>query len=71
MIHRQGKPVGMHYLSHQSVDGAHGVVVVVAVTPGNANDLEPYLECIEYMCSHLGLKIKTVGADSAYGTSLI
>lgn len=61
----------MHYLSHQSVDAAYGIVVDVAVTPGNANDSEPYLERIEYMCSHLGLKIKTVSADSAYGTSLI
>lgn len=71
MMHRPGKPVGMHYLSHQSVDAAYGIVVDVAVTPGNANDSEPYLERIEYMCSHLGLKIKTVSADSAYGTSLI
>lgn len=71
MMRRPGKPEGMHYLSHQSVDAAHGIVVDVAVTPGNANDSEPYLERIEYMRSHLGLPIKTAGADSAYGTSLI
>lgn len=61
----------MHYLSHQSVDAAHGNVVDVAVTPGNAHDSEPYLERVEYMRSHLGLKIKAACADSAYGTSLI
>ena len=61
----------MHYLSHQSVDAAHGIVVDVAVTAGNANDSEPYLECIEYMRNHLGLNIKKTGGDSAYGASLI
>lgn len=71
MLHRPGKPQGMHYLSHQSVDAAHGIVVDVAVTPGNANDSEPYLERIEYIKNHLGLKIKAAGADSAYGASLI
>jgi len=71
MLRRPGKPEGMHYLSHQSVDAAHGIVVDVAVTPGNANDSEPYLGRIEYMREHLGLDIQTAGADSAYGTSMI
>ena len=71
MLRRPGKPEGMHYLSHQSVDAAHGIVVDVAVTPGNRNDSEPYLERIEYMREHLGLNIQTAGADSAYGTSMI
>ena len=61
----------MHYLSHQSVDAAHGIVVDVAVTSGNTNDSEPYLERIEYMREHLGLPIQTAGADAAYGTSMI
>lgn len=37
MLHRPGKPKGMHYLSHQSVDVAHGIVVDVGMrlyTPG-------------------------------------
>ncbi len=71
MLQRPGKPEGMHYLDHQSVDAAHGIVVDVAVTPGNANDSEPYLGRIEYMREHLGLDIQTAGADSAYGTSMI
>ena len=53
------------------MDPAHGIVVDVAVTGGNVNDSGPYLERIEYMRKHLGLTIKTAGADSAYGTSLI
>ena len=71
MLKRPGKPAGPHYLSHQSVDIAHGIIVDVAVTPGNVNDSGPYLERIEYMQDHLKLPIKTAGADSAYGTSLI
>lgn len=71
MMRRPGKPEGMHYLSHQSLDAAHGIVVDVAVTPGNGNDSEPYLGRIEYIRDHLGLDIKAAGADSAYGTSLI
>ena len=61
----------MHNLSHQSVDAAHGIIVDVAVTPGNANDSEPYLKRIEYMCRHLGLKMKAAGTDSAYSGSLV
>ena len=71
MLRRPGKPEGMHYLNHQSVDAAHGIVVDVAVTPGNANDSEPYLKRIEYMREHLGLDIRAAGADSAYGASMI
>lgn len=71
MLRRPGKTEGMHYLSHQSVDAAHGIVVDVAVTPGNANDSEPYLGRIEYMREHLGLDIQIAGADGAYGTSMI
>lgn len=71
ILNRPGKPVGPHYLSHQSVDSAHGIIVDVAVAAGNAADSVPYLDRIEYMRDHVGLDIHTVGADSAYGTSLI
>lgn len=71
MLKRPGKPTGPHYLSHQSVDIAHGIIIDVAATPGNVNDSGPYLERIEYMRNHLELDIKAAGADSAYGTSLI
>ena len=58
MLHKPGKPGGIHYLSHQSVDSEHGIVVDLAVTVGNANDSEPYLERIEYMCEELRLNIE-------------
>ena len=71
MLRHPGKPLGIHYLRHQSVDAAHGIVVDGAVTAGNVNDLEPYLERVEYMCNHIGLNIQDTGADTSYGTSLI
>ena len=71
LLGRPGKPDGMHYLSHQSVDAAHGIVVDVAVTPGNTNDSQPYLGRIEYMRNELRFDIQIAGADSSYGTSMI
>ena len=71
ILNRRGKPEGMCYLSHQSVDAAHGIVVDAAVTPGNANDSGTYLGRIEYMREQLGFNIQTAGADGAYGTSMI
>lgn len=70
-LKRPGKPEGMHYLDHQSVDAKNGIIVDVAVTPGNVTDATPYLERIEYMREHLGLPIEAVGADSAYDVSLV
>jgi transposase len=70
-LRRAGKPQGMHYLSHQSVDAANGIVVDVAVTPGNVNDATPYLGRVEYMRDGLGLPIETVGVDSGYDISLV
>ena len=71
MMHRPGKPEGMHYLSHQNINAANGIIVDVAVTPGDVSDSVPYLECIDYKRNHLWLDIRTTGADSAYGTGLI
>jgi len=71
MLNRPGKPRGMHYLSHQSIDAANGIVVDVSATPGNENDSGPYLQRIEYMRDELGFDIETACADSAYGTSMI
>ncbi len=70
-LKRGGKPQGMHYLNHQSVDASNGIVVDVAVTPGNVNDATPYLERIEHMRDNIGLPIETVGVDSGYDISLI
>ena len=68
-LNRPGKPEGMHYLDHQSIDGKKGIIVDVAVTPGNVADCVPYLDRIEHMENMLD--IKAVAVDSGYDTSLI
>jgi len=70
-LNRPGKPQGMHYLDHQSIDTKNGVIVDVAVTPGNINDATPYLDRIDYMREGIGLPIKAVGVDSGYDIALV
>jgi len=69
-LRRPNKPLGMHYLDHQSIDAKHGIIVDVAVTPGNVTDGTPYLDRIKYM-QKFGLPIEAVGVDSAYDISLV
>ena len=69
-LSRPSKPHGMHYLNHQSVDAKNGIIVDVAVTPGNVTDATPYLNRIRYM-QEFGLPIEAVGVDSAYDISLV
>jgi hypothetical protein len=71
MLKRPGKPKGMHYLDHQSIDPKNGIIVDVVVTPGNTTDATPYLDRIEYMREHIGLRIEAVGVDSGYDVSLV
>jgi len=59
----------MHYLDHQSIDAKNGIIVDVAVTPGNVADCVPYLERIEHM--EKTIDIEAVAVDSGYDTSLI
>ena len=70
-LNRPGKPEGMHYLDHQSIDAKHGIIVDVAVTPGNVTDATPYLDRVEYMQKRIGLQIEKVGVDSGYDVSLV
>jgi transposase len=71
MLNRPGKPDGMHYLDHQSVDAKNGIIVDVAVTPGNVTDATPYLDRIEYLRENIGIPIEAVGVDSGYDISLV
>jgi len=70
-LNRPGKPLGMHYLDHQSIDAKKGIVVDVAVTPGNVNDATPYLDRIDYIRETIGLPVEAVGVDSGYDMGLI
>lgn len=48
-LNRPGKPKGPHYLSHQTVDCDHGIILDVTVTSGEVNDAVPYLRQIEHV----------------------
>jgi transposase len=63
-LNRPGKPKGMHYLSHQSLDTDHGIILDVAVTPGNCYDNEPYLDQLERVGRIVAIHAAT--ADAAY-----
>ena len=67
-LNRANKPHGMYYLSHQTLDTDHGIVLDVAVTAGDASDKTPYLEQMERVISLLPVQKAT--ADSAYDFGL-
>lgn len=62
---RPGKPEGQYYLSHQTLDTDHGVVLGMTVTPGDVHDSVPYLEHLEPIHRDV-FPIQTATADAAY-----
>lgn len=62
---RPGKPEGPHYLAHQTMDTDHGVILDVAVMPGDANDSAPYLAQLERIHQNI-LPIRAATAGAAY-----
>ena len=68
-MNRPGKPVGPHYLSHQTLDTDHGIILDVVVTPGDVNDSVPYLDQMEYIHKNV-IPVQAATADAAYDFSL-
>ena len=68
-MNRPGKPVGQHYLSHQTLDTDHGIILDVTVTPGDINDSVPYLDQMEYIHKNV-VPVQTATADAAYDLPL-
>lgn len=64
-MNRPGKPRGPHYLSHQTVDTDHGIILDVRTTPGDVYDSVPYLDQIEHVHRDI-LTIQKAAADAAY-----
>lgn len=62
---RPGKPEGQYYLSHQTVDCDHGVILGVTVTPGDVHDSVPYLDHLEEIHRN-ELPVQAATADAAY-----
>ncbi|MDI3299344.1 MAG: IS1182 family transposase [Bacillota bacterium] len=65
-MNRPGKPKGYHYLSHQTLDAKHGIILDVHVTPGNVNDHEPYPERLRRIVETFGLSIQAAAMDRGY-----
>ena len=70
-MHRDGKPQGFFYLDHRTVDSKNNIITDVFVTPGNVNDVKPYLSRLAVQIKKFGFNVKYVGLDAGYNTSAI
>jgi Transposase and inactivated derivatives len=70
-MNRDGKPKGFFYLDHRTVDSKHNIITDVYVTPGNINDVDPYVERLDIQIKKFNFKTKYVGADAGYLTNNI
>ena len=70
-MHRDGKPQGFFYLDHRTVDSKHNIITDVFVTPGNTNDVKPYLGRLRTQIDKFGFEVKYVGLDAGYNVSNI
>jgi transposase len=68
---RDGKPEGFFYLDHRTVDSKHNIITDVHVTPGNINDVDPYLPRLNAQIAKFCFKVKYVGLDAGYFTNAI
>lgn len=70
-MHRDGKPKGFFYLDHRTVDSKVNLITDVFVTPGNVNDVDPYIERLKTQISKFGFDTEYVGLDAGYNTNII
>ena len=68
-LNRPGKPQGPHYLSHETVDCEHGIILETTVTSGEVHDAVPYLRQLEHIHYHV-IPIQSAAADAAYDLPL-
>ena len=67
-IMRSGGKAKLRYQTHRAVDGAYEVITATEVTPGEVNEAHLMVELIESHHSNTEIGVKTVVADSKYGT---
>lgn len=70
-MHRDGKPKGFFYLDHRTVDSKANIITDVFVTPGNTNDVKPYIGRLKEQIEKFGFDVKAVGLDAGYNVSNI
>lgn len=66
MMKRPGKPVGFHYLDHQTCDAENGIITDVYVTAGNEHDSTPHTRRLEYQIDKFEMKTEAICADASY-----
>ena len=70
-MHRDGKPKGFFYLDHRTVDSKANIITDVYVTPGNTNDVKPYMRRLKHQIEKFGFTVECVGLDAGYNVSAI
>ena len=70
-MHRDGKPKGFFYLDHRTVDSKANIITDVFVTPGNTNDVKPYIGRLKTQIEKFGFSVEAVGLDAGYNVSNI
>lgn len=65
-MNRPGKPIGFHYLSHETCDGKNGIITDVYVTPGNVADCTVHAARIKNQIERYGFDTEAICADSGY-----
>ena len=70
LMGRRGKPKGLHYLEHRSID-ISGFITDVYITPSNKLDHEPYIDRIKRQKFAFKLPIKNAVADRGYGVGKV
>lgn len=70
-MHRDGKPQGFFYLDHRTVDSKANIITDVFVTPGNTNDVKPYIGRLDKQIEKFGFNVEAVGLDAGYNVSAI
>lgn len=68
---RDGKPKGFFYLDHRTVDIKYNIITDVYVTPGNVNDVDPYLRRLDRQIERFNFDVKYAGSDAGYFTNPI
>ena len=70
-MHREGKPEGFFYLDRRTVDSKHDIITDIFATPGNTNDVKPYLERLSVQIDKFGFDVKYIGLDAGCSSSII
>jgi transposase len=70
-MHREGKPEGVFWLDHRTVDGKHGIIMDTHVTPGNVHDSQPFIGRLKRQTERFGLETVAAGVDAGYFTAAV